>query len=147
MKKETEELLEKLVSQLEGKTDFSEVRDALFKRGVEALLKAEMSAHLGYPQGAAPSADNKRNGYSEKTIKSSNGEHRIKIPRDRKGDFEPVIVPKHQSMTEELEACTLALYAKGMSNADIIDFVGQTYGVTYSTSQVSIITNQLLDLD
>ena len=72
------------------------------------------------------------------------GAHRIKIPRDRKGTFNPVTVPKHQSITEELEGCILRLYAKGMSNADIIDFIGQTYGVSYSTSQVSVITNQLL---
>lgn len=32
-----------------------------------------------------------------------------------------------------------------MSNSDIVDFVDRTYGVNYSTSQVSIITDHLLD--
>jgi len=32
-----------------------------------------------------------------------------------------------------------------MSNADIIDFVNHSYGVKYSTSKVSIITNSLLE--
>jgi transposase-like protein len=48
-------------------------------------------------------------------------------------------------MSQEIEDVMVSLYAKGMSNADIIDFVEKTYGVEYSTSQVSIITNSLLE--
>lgn len=144
MKKKTEDLLNQLVNQLESKEDFEKVRDQLLKRGVESLLKAEMSAHLGYAAGDQPVADNLRNGFSEKTIKTSAGDQRIKIPRDREASFDPIIVPKHKSMTQELEDCVLLLYAKGMSNADIIDFLEQTYKIKYSTSQVSIITNQMM---
>jgi transposase-like protein len=32
-----------------------------------------------------------------------------------------------------------------MSNADIVDFMNKTYGVAYSTSQISVITNRLMD--
>ena len=144
MKKKTEDLLNQLVNQLESKEEFEKVRDQLLKRGVESLLKAEMSAHLGYAAGDQPVADNLRNGFSEKTIKTSAGDQRIKIPRDREASFDPIIVPKHKSMTQELEDCVLLLYAKGMSNADIIDFLEQTYKIKYSTSQVSIITNQMM---
>jgi len=145
MKEKSNQLLEELIEQLKGKEDFDELRDQLFKRGVEALLKSEMTAHLGHRKGEKPLTGNLRNGFSQKTIKTAEGEHRIKIPRDRKGEFEPVIVPKHKSISQELEDCILLLYAKGMSNADIIDFVHQTYGVNYSTSQVSLITDQLLE--
>jgi len=145
MKKKTEDLLNQLVDQLENKEDFDKVRDQLLKRGVESLLKAEMSAHLGHVPNQSPLGDNIRNGHSEKTIKTASGDQRIKVPRDRQGTFDPVIVPKHKSMSQELEDCVLLLYAKGMSNADIIDFLGQTYKVNYSTSQVSIITNQMLE--
>lgn len=102
-----------------------------------------MTAHLGYEKGNAATQGNQRNGFSEKTIKTQQGEQRIKVPRDRKATFDPVIVPKHQSISQELEDCIQLLYAKGMSNSDIIDFIESTYGVEYSTSQVSIITNQL----
>jgi transposase-like protein len=78
-------------------------------------------------------------------LKTTTGEQRIQIPRDREASFDPVIVPKHQSISQELEDCIQLLYAKGMSNSDIIDFIEHTYGVEYSTSQVSIITNQLLE--
>ena len=145
MKKETNDLLEELIKQLEGKEDFYELRDALFKRGVEALLDSELTAHLGYKKGKKPQTTNIRNGYSEKTLKTSDGEHKIKVPRDREATFDPVIVPKHKSMSQELEDAVMLLYAKGMSNTDIIDFISQTYGVEYSPSQVSVITNQLLE--
>ncbi len=144
MKKETNELLEQLLSKIEGKEEFNELREALFKRGVEALLNAELTAHLGHKKGEKPASSNIRKGYSEKTIKTSDGAPKIKVPRDRDASFNPVIVPKHKSMSQELEDCVLLLYAKGKSNADIIDFIEQTYGLQYSTSQVSIITNQLL---
>jgi len=145
MKTEATKLLEELVSKIQNKEEFEHIREQLLKRGVEALLNAEMTAHLGYQKGEKPLTDNLRNGYSEKTIKTSQGEQRIKIPRDRAASFEPVLVPKHQSISQELEDCIQFLYAKGMSNADIIDFIEHTYGVNYSTSQVSIITNQLLE--
>jgi len=58
-----------------------------------------------------------RNGYSEKTIKSQNGEHRIKVPRDRADDFDPVILPKHKCVSQELEECIILLYADGMNNS------------------------------
>ena len=144
MKKETNELLEQLLSKIEGKEEFNELREALFKRGVEALLNAELTAHLGHKKGEKPTSSNIRKGYSEKTIKTSDGAPKIKVPRDRDASFNPVIVPKHKSMSQELEDCVLLLYAKGMSNAAIIDFIEQPYGLQYSTSQVSIITTQLL---
>ena len=145
MKAQLEKQLEDLVGKIETKEELDYVREQLFKKGIESLLKAELTAHLGYQQGESPSTANIRNGYSEKTLKTSIGEQRIKVPRDRASSFDPVTVPKHQSIAAELEQSILLLYAKGMSNADIIDFIEQTYGVNYSTSQVSLITNQLLE--
>lgn len=145
MNTELEKQLDALIGKIDNKEDFDQVKDQLLKRGIESLLKAEMTAHLGYQKGSPVIARNQRNGFSEKTIKTQNGEHRIKIPRDREASFEPIIVPKHQSIGQELEDCIQLLYAKGMSNSDIIDFIESTYGVNYSTSQVSIITNQLLE--
>ena len=92
-----------------------------------------------------PVSTNHRNGFSEKTLKTSKGDVKIKVPRDRESSFDPVTVPKHKTMSQEVEDVMISLYAKGMSNADIIDFIKSSYGVNYSTSQVSIITNSLLE--
>jgi transposase-like protein len=142
---ETHPLIEELVSQLKGPEDFRTLQDMLLKRGIESLLRAEMNEHLGYPSGEKPIESNLRNGYSQKTIKTSSGDQIISVPRDRNGEFEPIIVPKHKTMTKELEDCVLLLYAKGMSNADIVDFMDRTYGARYSTSSISQITNSLLE--
>ncbi len=145
MNTELEKQLEALIGEIKKIEDFDNVKEQLLKRGVESLLKAEMTAHLGFGKGEPVMARNRRNGFSQKTIKTQNGEQRINIPRDREASFDPVIVPKHRSIGQELEDCIQLLYAKGMSNSDIIDFIEHTYGVHYSTSQVSIITNQLLE--
>ena len=42
--------------------------------------------------------DNYRNGYSKKTVHSTNGDIELNIPRDRNGDFEPTIVKKDQKI-------------------------------------------------
>ena len=126
MKDKTKKLLDVLIDQIGHGEELSQVENLLKKRGIQSLLKAELSGHLGYKEGEKPIGKNIRNGYSEKTIKEEKGEQRIKIPRDREGSFEPVIVPKHKSISQELEDSILLLYAKGMSNADIIHFMEHT---------------------
>lgn len=145
MKDSLDNLLDDLVAQIKDPAAFNEVKDQLFKRGIQALLKAEMDAHLGYQRGDVPITNNVRNGYSTKTLKTNKGDVTIDVPRDRRSTFDPVTVPKHQTITQELESAILLLYAKGMSNADVIDYIEKVYGVKYSTSQVSVITNSLLE--
>lgn len=145
MKQNTSDLLDQLITQIEGKEDFDQIRDQLFKRGVESLLNAEMTAHLGHLPNTSASGTNIRNGYSQKSIKTEQGIHRIKVPRDRAGSFDPLTIPKHKTMSQTIEDCIQLLYAKGMSTVDITEFIEQTYGIQYSSSQVSVITNQLLD--
>src|SRR5690606_23252148 len=145
MEKNLQTMLDALVKEIKDPRDFEVLQDQLLKRGIQSLLKAEMEAHLGYPPGAKPTGGNLRNGYSEKTLSTTQGEITIEVPRDRNGTFEPVIVPKHKTMAQQLEQTIILLYAKGMSNSDIVDFMFKTYGVQYSTSQVSVITNRLME--
>lgn len=145
MNEKAENLLNELVSKIGTAEEFEQVQKQLFRRGVEALLNAELTAHLGHEKGNKPASDNIRNGHSEKTLKTASGNTLIRVPRDRNSSFEPVIVPKHKTMHQKLEDAIMMLYAKGMSTTDIVDFIEQTYGVNYSSSQVSIITNQLMD--
>ena len=145
MNEKTNQLLDSLLKEIKTPEEFNILRDQLFKRGVQTLLSAEMDAHLGYSKGQSPPDDNIRNGYSKKTLNTQNGEVTIKVPRDRQASFEPVIVPKHKSMVQEIEDMILLLYAKGMSTTDIVEFTEQTYGVKYSAMKVLLITNNLLE--
>ena len=69
-----------------------------FKDILQELMEAEMDAVLGYEKNQKGDlvSDNKRNGYSTKTLKSQYGEFPIDIPRDRNGEFEPKLIPKYQ---------------------------------------------------
>lgn len=63
----------------------------------EQMLEAEMDNHLGYEKHSKDGLNtgNSRNGKYTKTIQSEHGEAIINVPRDREGDFEPLVVPKH----------------------------------------------------
>lgn len=89
----------------------------LSKRLIERALQGELSHHL--KQAKSTGQQNSRNGYSKKRIQSTQGEMDIRIPRDRKSEFEPVLVPKGQRRIQGLEEKILALYSRGMSTRDI----------------------------
>ena len=59
----------------------------MFKGILETMLKAELTNHLGYPPHAVQGRNtgNSRNGKSKKILKTSLGEAKIEIPRDRQG--------------------------------------------------------------
>lgn len=141
------QLLEELIKEIKTKEEFDAIKDQLFKRGIESLLNAEMTAHLGYPkhEKAEERRGNSRNGTTSKTLKTTEGELQIDVPRDRSGEFEPVTIPKHSRMSQQLEEVILQLYAKGMSTHDISDHMHQMYGIQYTASAISTITNQLLE--
>jgi len=88
---ERREQRKKLLEMLQeaGINDVSGVQN-LFKEMVSTVLEngleAEMEDELGYSKYdyRNKETDNSRNGYSEKTIKTSLGDMDISIPRDRK---------------------------------------------------------------
>ncbi len=52
---------------------------------------------------AGNNSGNSRNGYGKKTIISDYGECEIAVPRDRNGEFEPKLIEKRQTRTDEIE--------------------------------------------
>ncbi len=49
-------------------------------------------------------AENSRNGYNDKKVKTSLGEVELDILRDRKGTFEPQVVPKYSRDISDIES-------------------------------------------
>lgn len=118
----------------------------LFKDVLQEALEAELDETLGYGKHAISESSNSRNGYSKKTIKSELGEISLNIPRDRNGEFEPKIVPKHQRNVNGIEDKILSLYSKGMTTRDISEQIKELYDVEISAETVSNITNRILPL-
>lgn len=72
---------------------------------LQGMLEVELEEDLGYSKYDYKSkgTDNRRNGYSKKTVISSMGDIDLDIPQDRDGDFEPKIVKKHQTDISSIE--------------------------------------------
>ena len=112
----------------------------------EAVLNGEMQNHLGYEKNRhSEDSTNARNGYSQKTLKTSLGEVPIHIPRDRQDQFEPQIVKKHQRDVSSIEGKVLAMYARGMSQRDIAATIEDIYGFQLSHEHISNITDSVMD--
>ena len=126
--------------------DMNDAMKDIFGPLFEGLLKGEMDHHLGYDSNdkGPKETDNRRNGYGEKTLKTSYGEVPIEVPRDRDGSFEPQIVPKRKKDVSEIENKVLAMYARGMSQRDISSTIEDIYGFTVSHEMISDITDAIL---
>ena len=69
----------------------------------------------------------------------------IKVPRNRKSEFEPELVKKQQiSLSGDIEEKILSMYAKGMSTSDIEGHIRDIYGLEISDSAISRITDKIL---
>jgi transposase-like protein len=110
------------------------------------MLEAELENELGYSKWDYRNKEttNSRNGYSEKTVKSSLGEIDIKVPRDRDGEFEPQLIKKHQRDISAIEDKILFLYSQGMSTRDIQKAINELYGTSIDDTMVSRITDKIL---
>jgi len=119
---------------------------AMYKEVIETLLDGELTDHLGYPKSEQPSepTGNSRNGKSKKTVNTNAGKVDLAIPRDRKSDFEPTIVKKHQRDITGIEEKVISLYGKGMSTRDIQDHIQDIYGYELSPESVSTITDAVI---
>ena len=107
---------------------------SVFGPMIETMLKAELEAHLGYPDNDKGPKDgpNRRNGYTRKVVRTSAGEVPIDVPRDRDATFEPAVVPKGERDLTGIESRVMSMYARGMSQRDIARTVREIYGFSMS---------------
>ena len=113
----------------------------LIKQLTEAVLEAEIESHL------STEINNRKNGKSSKTMKSSVGTFDLDVPRDRNSSFEPEIVKKHQThISEQLEQKILSLYALGNSYSQISEHIDEMYSVEFSKATISSITDKIIPL-
>ena len=119
----------------------------LTKRLVERALAGEMTAHLGYEKHAPEGRNtgNSRNGSTSKRVLTDTGEIAIEVPRDRKGEFEPQLVPKGQRRLPGFDEKVIALYARGMTTREIQGHLQELYGVEVSPALISAVTDAVLE--
>ena len=120
----------------------------LFAKTMGMMLEGELTDHLGYERYEAKgrNSGNSRNGHYPKKVRTSTGDTAIKVPRDRRGEFEPKILKRYGQNTNELEEKVIGMYAKGMSVRDVRDQLEELYGVDVSAQTISAITDKVWPL-
>ena len=114
----------------------------LIKQLTELALQAELESHLSQDL-----ERNRKNGTTTKTMKSSSGTFELETPRDRNGSFEPEIVKKNQThMSDEIEGKMLSLFSLGSSYSQISDHIEDIYGVSFSKSAITAVTDKLIPM-
>ena len=114
----------------------------LTKALIERCLTAEIDTHLQeqHLEVDQDKPKNRRNGHSKKKLQGEFGEVEISVPRDRQGEFEPVIVKKRQTRFNGFDDKILSLYARGMTTRDIQEQLQDLYGVEVSHGMISNVT-------
>ncbi|SUB34714.1 Transposase and inactivated derivatives [[Pasteurella] mairii] len=67
----------------------------------------------------------------------------IDTPRDRDGTFEPQLIKKNQTRITGMDEQIIALYAKGLSNQEIVEISKERYNADVSTSLISRVTDSV----
>lgn len=143
-----------LIEELLSQADHSELfgKDGLFqslkKQLVNKILEKEMESHIGYQKHSKEDKKNynRRNGSYEKTIIDEEG-HKITldIPRDRDGEFEPVIIQKGVRQFKGFDEKVISLYARGMTTREIQGHLEEIYATKISPDLISRVTDGVLE--
>src|SRR5438552_2097079 len=144
------DLIDKLLAGYKGPEDLigeQGLLKQLTKALVERAMNAELTHHLGYEKHdtSGRGSGNSRNGTSRKKLKGDFGEAEIEVPRDREGQFEPKIVPKHQRRFQGFDDKILSMYARGMTTREIQGHLEEIYGVEISPSLISEVTDGVVE--
>lgn len=140
------ELRDRMIEHLYSKRPLlseGSVFSELLQGMVNKMLEGEVEDFIDEER--ASGQMNKRNGYTSKKLTSSVGPLSIKTPRDRKADFEPMLVGKGQrELSSGVDEQILALYAQGNSIEDVRRLLAKLYGLSISAGKISAITDKVL---
>jgi len=150
----TPEMIEQLQADLSEAKTYEDLmgKDGAIKKlmskALEGMLDAELTEQLGYEKHSpvGKNTGNSRNGKTKKTLKNDNGEIELSIPRDRNGEFDPIIVKKYERTLGPIENKIISMYAKGMTTRDIQSHVEELYGLQISPTLVSNITENIVSI-
>lgn len=109
------------------------VRD-MFSEALEQVMHAELELHLA----ESGDAENKRNGYRQRTFGVKGlGTVTVRVPRDRKGTYESRVVPSSRRYDEAIEKDLAALHLAGISTRMLSVLSKRVLGVKVSAQEVS----------
>jgi len=127
-----------MTKELNGLEDVSNVMSQMMKKIINEMLKAELEEHLEL------NPNTSKNGSYTKNVRSDEGKIEIEVPRDRKGEYKPQLIPKGTYTINGLDDKIISMYARGMSQRDIEKTIKEMYGIEISDSLISKITDKII---
>jgi putative transposase len=117
---------------------------AVVQEAVQAILEAEMTAHVGadrYERAAGRSGH--RNGHKPRTLHTRVGTLELRVPQDREGTFATEVFARYQRSEQALVATLMEMYVHGVSTRKVAVITEQLCGTSFSKSQVSALAGRL----
>ena len=147
----TKEILDELLKDCKSPDEFygpDGLVKQLSKSLIERMMEAELTDKLGYEKSKSgeKQTENRRNGKTSKTLRTDQGPMEIEVPRDRDGEYEPKVVPKHQREWRGFDDKILSMYALGLSTKAIQENIKDIYNVDISPELVSRVTDEVKGL-
>lgn len=127
--------------------DLQEALKDLLGGTIQEMLETELDETLGYEKSerTGEEKENYRNGHKGKRVKTEmGGEIELAIPQERKGEFEPKIVPKYSRDISGIEEKIIKMYGRGMTTREISEQVEEIYGFEASAELISKVTDRIM---
>jgi transposase-like protein len=132
-KLQTEEVLKQFLSKENGLNEVLEIF-------MNSLMYSERDVFLKSQEGI-----NKGNGYREGQVYGRGRQLQLRIPRDRMGQFYPVLLALLRDQDSQLHDLSFMLYSKGLTTRDIGEVLEVIYGKNYSKSTISDINKSFYE--
>jgi len=116
----------------------------LVQRALQAILEAEMTAHLGaarYERSAGRTGY--RNGAKPRTLHTRVGTLELRVPQDRDGTFSTELFARYQRTEQALVLSLMEMYLQGVSTRKVAAITEELWGTAFSKSHVSALTARL----
>ena len=124
--------------------DDPEFLRGLVQSAVQAILEAEMEAHLGagrYERTAGRTGY--RNGSKPRTLHTRVGSLELQVPQDRDGTFSTEVFGRYQRTEQALVLTLMEMDVQGVSTRKVAVVTEQLCGTRFSKSQVSALAGRL----
>lgn len=116
----------------------------IVEQTVQAILDAEMTAHLGAERYARTrERRGYRNGSKPRTLTTRVGTLELLVPQDRDGTFSTELFQRYQRAEQALVVGLLEMYIQGVSTRKVAAITEALCGTGFSKSQVSVLAGQL----
>ena len=122
---------------------------AIVQGALQAVLEAEMAAHLGAERyERAEGRTGYRNGYKPRTLTTRVGPLELRVPQDREGTFSTETFStesfaRYQRSEQALVLGLMEMYLHGVSTRKVADITERLCGTGFSKSHVSALAGRL----